>query len=51
MEELNALLKEVKPLVKPQTYKTIKGQIKAGDVEGAKKGIKRILEGRYKNVV
>lgn len=38
-------LKALKPFIKKQTYKTIKGQIKAGDLEGAKKGIKKIYNG------
>ena len=35
-------LKRIKPFIKHNTYKTIKGQIKAGDLEGAKKGIERL---------
>lgn len=38
-------LKALKPFIKKQTYKTIKGQIKAGDIEGARKGIERINNG------
>ncbi len=44
IETINAL-KEIRPLITKQTYKTIKGQIKAGDLEGAKKGIERIKNG------
>ena len=35
-----------KPKLTRQQYKTIKGQILAGDAEGAMRGLKRILQQR-----
>lgn len=41
------LLKESKKYLTPQQYRTIKGQVLAGDVEGAIKGLKRIERKYY----
>lgn len=38
------MLKKAKPYLTKQQYRTIKGQIVAGDVEGAKKGLKKLLK-------
>lgn len=37
------LLKDSREYLTHQQYKTIKGQIIAGDVEGARKGLLRLL--------
>ncbi len=37
------LLKDSREYLTHQQYKTIKGQIIAGDVEGARKGLHRLL--------
>lgn len=37
------MLKKAKPYLTKQQYRTIKGQINAGDVEGAKKGLNKLL--------
>lgn len=42
--ELYKLLKKYKYKLTKQKYKTIKGQIKVNDLEGAYKGIKTILD-------
>ena len=41
-EQCIAMLKARKNKLTPQQFKTIKGQILAGDVEGAKKGLDRL---------
>lgn len=41
-------LKLSKPYLTKQQYRTIKGQIKAGDTEGARKGLIKLLN-RNKN--
>ena len=46
MKELYALLKFNKYRLTKQQYSTIKGQLKKGDIEGARKGIFTCL---YKN--
>ena len=38
------MLKKAKPFLTKQQYRTIRGQIIAGDVEGAKKGLKKLLK-------
>ncbi len=35
-------LREMKDLISNQTYKTVLGQIRAGDLKGATKGIERL---------
>ena len=45
------LLKKYKHVLTKQQYLTIKGQVKAGDIEGAKKGLKRVLERNIKNII
>ena len=40
--KLYKLLKKYKYRMNKQKYKTIKGQIKSGDYEGALKGISRV---------
>lgn len=40
--ELLKELKELKPAIKRNTYRTIKGQILAGDYAGAERGIERM---------
>ncbi len=42
-------LKTIRPTISVQLYRTIKGQIKAGDYEGALKGITRIKRRRQKD--
>lgn len=37
------LLKDSKEYLTRQQYKTIKGQIIAGDIDGAQKGLKRLM--------
>ena len=37
-------LKKYKKHLTPQQYRTLKGQILAGDTEGASKGLNKILE-------
>ena len=37
------MLKQVRKYLSSQQYKTIKGQIKAGDVKGACKGIENLM--------
>ena len=39
------LLKQYKHRLTFQQYKTIKGQIEAGDCEGASKGLEKLLRG------
>ena len=39
-------LEGMKRYLSPQEYKTIRGQINAGDVEGAKRGLDRLLKKR-----
>lgn len=36
-------------LLTPQQYKTLRGQVLAGDVDGAMQGLRKILERRRKN--
>lgn len=43
------MLKQSKHLLTKQQYRTIKGQIIAGDTEGALKGLKRLLRKRKLN--
>lgn len=38
-----SLLKKYRPYLTKQQYKTIKGQIIAGDYNGAEKGLKRLI--------
>lgn len=38
------LLKKYKNRLNKQQYKTFKGQIKAGDIKGFKKGLYRVLK-------
>ena len=38
------VLKQAKPLLTKQQYRTLKGQLIAGDVEGVKKGLKKLIE-------
>lgn len=42
MEEAIRELNIIKPRIPQQTYRTIRGQIQAGDVGGATVGIKRL---------
>ena len=44
--EINALirLKAIRHRLTAQQYKTLRGQILAGDAEGAMKGLKKILK-------
>lgn len=37
-------LKRERAKLTPQQYRTLKGQILAGDVEGAEKGLQRLLK-------
>ena len=41
-EQCIAMLKAKKHKLTPQQYLTIRGQILAGDIEGAKKGLARL---------
>ena len=41
-EQCIALLKAKKRKLTPQQYSTIKGQILAGDIEGARKGLEKL---------
>lgn len=41
-------LKKYNGLISPQRYKTVRGQILAGNISGAEKGLERILKERKK---
>jgi hypothetical protein len=41
-------LKDYRGILPKQTIKTLKGQALSGDVEGAKKGLKKITEGAFR---
>lgn len=43
-------LKHFKKHLTPQQYRTIKGQILSGDIEGAKKGIHKLSNLKHKEV-
>lgn len=43
MRDAMTALAKAQPHLTRQEYKVIRGQIKAGDAEGAKKGIRRLL--------
>lgn len=43
------LLKDSRKYLTKQQYRTIKGQIIAGDIEGARKGLRRLLRNRGVN--
>lgn len=44
--EINALmcLKTIRHRLTPQQYKTLRGQILAGDTDGAMKGLRKLLK-------
>ena len=46
-------LESYKSVIPIQTYKTIKGQVLAGDIKGARKGLDKVIKGQecfaYKN--
>ena len=42
-------IKACKDRLTPQQFKTLRGQVLAGDPDGALKGLKRILERKRKN--
>ena len=42
MNEVKKELKLIKRYIPQNTYRTIQGQLKAGDVEGARTGVERI---------
>lgn len=41
-------LKENKKILSKQQYSTIKGQVRAGDIEGARKGLNKLVERSHK---
>ena len=43
------MLKKYRPYLTRQQYKTIKGQIIAGDYNGAEKGLKKLLRRNVSN--
>lgn len=48
--KLYKLLKQYKWKFTRQQYSTIKGQIRKGDLEGAYKGIKKLIGGANENI-
>lgn len=48
MYKFYKMLDKNKHRLTSQQYRTLKGQLKAGDVEGAMKGFNRIMRGRNK---
>lgn len=50
MKEYIKLLKQHKFEITKQQYKTFKGQILSGDVEGFKKGLKKVLNNNKKEL-
>jgi len=47
-KEFIQMLKAHKPYLTKQQFKTIKGQALAGDVEGANKGLQKLMERKRK---
>ena len=48
LAEFMKLLKRNKEKLTRQQFSTIRGQAISGDIEGAKKGLDRVLKRRYK---
>ena len=47
MHDAYRLLSAVRRKLTAQQYRTIRGQLRAGDVDGAVRGIKRLMEGKH----
>ena len=50
IEESMKLLKKYKYKLSEQQYKTFKGQILSGDIDGFKKGLKKVLNNNKKEL-
>ncbi len=44
------LLASIRRKLTVQQYRTIRGQLRAGDVDGAVRGIKRLAEGKHREM-
>ena len=51
MKEQYKLLKEYKGILTKQQYKTLKGQIKKGDIQGFRKGLFNLMKIKYVGVI